>query len=163
VASYIATAHADAVALYCSPLQRARNTALAVAERTGLELQVDGDLTEYDLGSWEGKTYRELMEEHRLFHHIKRDPDFAPHGGESPRQVVERLIGSFRRIADRHPGERVLAVSHGGAMTMAFAEILAGSYTSWEGVMDNCGVSELVLEPEPALLSFNQTEHLAGL
>jgi broad specificity phosphatase PhoE len=151
------------VALYSSPLQRARNTALAIAERTGLEVEVDAGLSEYDLGSWEGKTYRELFDEHRMFHHIKRDPDFAPHGGESPRQVVDRLVGTLRRIAARHPGERVVAVSHGGAMTMAFAELLAGSYTSWDRVMSNCGVSELVLAPEPALLSFDHTEHLAGL
>ncbi|MBW2275055.1 MAG: histidine phosphatase family protein [Deltaproteobacteria bacterium] len=163
VASYIAAEHGDAAALYSSPLQRARNTALAIAERTGLEVALETGLSEYDLGSWEGKTYRELFDEHRMFHHIKTDPDFAPHGGESPRQVVDRLVGALRRIAERHAGQRVVAVSHGGAMTMAFAELLEGSYSSWDRVMSNCGVSELVLDPKPALLSFDHTEHLSDL
>ena len=46
---------------------------------------------------------------------------------------------------------------------MAMGAILDGSYTQWHSVMDNCAVSELVLEPEPELLSFNITDHLAGL
>lgn len=163
VARYIAAEHSDAVALYSSPLQRARNTALAIAQSTGLAVEVEEGLAEYDLGSWEGKTYRALQEEHQMWHHIKTDPHFAPHGGESPRQVVDRLVAALRQIAARHAGERIVAVSHGGAMTMAFAEILAGSYTSWERVMSNCGVSELVLEPKPSLLSFDHTEHLADL
>jgi probable phosphoglycerate mutase len=163
VARYIAAEHSDAVALYSSPLQRARNTALAIAQSTGLAVEVEEGLAEYDLGSWEGKTYRALQEEHQMWHHIKTDPDFAPHGGESPRQVVDRLVAALRQIAARHAGKRIVAVSHGGAMTMAFAEILAGSYTSWERVMSNCGVSELVLEPKPSLLSFDHTEHLADL
>jgi hypothetical protein len=29
--------------------------------------------------------------------------------------------------------------------------------------MHNCAVSELVIEPEPALLSFNLVEHLEGI
>jgi hypothetical protein len=29
--------------------------------------------------------------------------------------------------------------------------------------MSNCAVSELVLEPAPELLSFNETQHLDGL
>ena len=40
---------------------------------------------------------------------------------------------------------------------------LDGDYREWKRVMGNCAVTELVLDPEPALLSFNQTEHLAGL
>jgi len=163
VAAFIASEHPDAAALYSSPLQRARDTALAIAERTGLAVEVEADLSEYHLGSWEGKTYRELFEVQRMFHHIKVDPDFAPHGGESPRQVVDRLVGGLRRVAERHPGQRVVVVSHGGAMTLAFAEILAGTYTSWDRVMSNCGVSELVLEPVPALISFDRTEHLEDL
>ena len=56
-----------------------------------------------------------------------------------------------------------MVVSHGGALSMAFAELLDGDYTRWQRSMDNCAVSELVLEPLPDLLSFNHTEHLRGL
>jgi broad specificity phosphatase PhoE len=163
VAGFLLDRHSDASAVYSSPLLRARETARAIAESLGVELRQDPGLAEYHLGSWEGKTYRELHELHRLWDEIRRDPDFAPHGGESPRQVTERFTGALRRIEASHAGERVIVVAHGGALSMALAAILDGDYTRWRRVMANCAVSELVLEPAPALLSFNQTDHLDGV
>jgi hypothetical protein len=46
---------------------------------------------------------------------------------------------------------------------MAMGAILDGHYQKWHAVMANCAISELVFEPEPALLSFNQIEHLENL
>ena len=46
---------------------------------------------------------------------------------------------------------------------MALAALLDGDYSQWKRVMHNCAVSELVFEPEPALLSFNLIEHLDGI
>jgi broad specificity phosphatase PhoE len=163
VAGYLGERHADAAALYSSPLQRARRTAEVIAEAVGLEPQIDAALTEYHLGCWEGKTYHDLQHEHRFWHHIKRDPDFAPHGGESPRQVTERFTRALLRIARGHPDRRVIVVSHGGALSMSLGHLLAGDYGEWQPVMDNCAVSELVVEPRPELLSFNRIEHLEGL
>jgi probable phosphoglycerate mutase len=94
---------------------------------------------------------------------MKEDPDFAEHGGESPRQVAERFTGSLLRIAAAHPGGRAIVVAHGGALSMGLAAILDGDYTQWKRVMHNCAVSELVFEPAPALLSFNLIEHLDGI
>jgi len=163
VARLIETTYADASAVYTSDLQRARLTAEAIAAVLGFEPRVETGLREYDLGTWEGKTYHELFHEHRFFERIKTDPHFAPHGGESPHTVTERLVAALGAIAAGHPGERVVIVTHGGALSMAMGRILDGSYANWHQVMDNCGLSELVLEPKPALLRFNHNEHLAGL
>jgi len=163
VAGFLRDRHGDASAIYSSPLLRARETGEAIAGRLSLALRLEADLTEYHLGAWEGKTYRELHERHRLWDEIRRDPDFAPHGGESPREVTERVTGALRRIGADHPGERVIVVAHGGALSMALAAILDGDYTRWRRVMANCAVSELVFDPAPELLSFNETGHLDGL
>jgi probable phosphoglycerate mutase len=163
VAQRIEGSFPDAAAVYSSDLQRARNTAEPIAAALGLERRLDEQLREYDLGSWEGKTYSELYHEHKLWHHIRTDPDFAPHGGESPRQVAERLTAALKSIAAGHPRQRVVVVTHGGALSMAMGAILDGSYTRWRTVMDNCAISELTFEPEPELLSFNLTDHLEDL
>ena len=163
VARFLRDRYADASAVYTSPLLRARDTARAIALSLALEPRLEDGLREYDLGSWEGKTYRELHETHRLWDEMRRDPDFAPHGGESPRQVTERITAALRHIGAGHPGERVIVVTHGGALSMALAAIVDGDYTRWRRVMSNCAVSELVLEPAPELLSFNQTDHLDGV
>ena len=156
-------ANADACAIYSSDLQRARHTAEPIAHALGLEIVLDAGLREYDLGSWEGKTYRELQEHHQLWDHMRDDPHYAPHGGESPLEVAERFTDSLRRIAAAHAGERVVVVGHGGALSLAFAALLAGDYTAWGRVMNNCGVSELRLDPTPRVSRFNQTLHLEGL
>ena len=163
VAAYVAESYAGVRAVYSSDLQRALHTAEPIAQALGLEVALDPGLREYDLGSWEGKTYRELQEQHRLWDHMREDPHFAPHGGESPLGVAERFTDSLRRIAVAHAAERVVVVGHGGALSLAFAALLSGDYTAWGRVMDNCGVSELQLDPTPRVSHFNQTLHLEGI
>ncbi len=163
VATYLDETYGDVEGLYTSPLRRARHTADPISRRLGLPVGVDRDLREYDLGGWEGRSYRSLERDDRFFEQIRGDPDFAPHGGETPRQVTERLVGALLRIAGAHPEGRVVIVTHGGALAMATAQLVAGDYARWGRVMDNCAVSELVLEPRPALLSFNARDHLLGL
>lgn len=164
VAEHLATRHAGEVrALYASPLQRARHTAEAIGRAMALEPRLEPGIAEYDLGSWEEKTYKELIQERELWQNMMRDPDFAPHGGESPRDVVERFRASLLRISAEHPGERVVLVSHGGAMAMMMAALLRGQLGQWYEPMHNCAISELVLHPEPELVSFNQHDHLEGI
>jgi broad specificity phosphatase PhoE len=155
--------YADAVRIYTSPLQRARNTGEAIERALGCPLEVDEDLREYDLGSWEGRTYRELQEVEAFWSHIRDDPHFAPHGGETPLAVATRLTGALERLSHRHPGERIFIVTHGGALSMALGSILDGDYSQWRRVMSNCAVTELVVHPAPELLSFNETDHLDGV
>jgi probable phosphoglycerate mutase len=163
VAQHIGSQYADATAIYSSDLQRARIAADAIGKVLGRERTLTPELREYDLGSWEGKKYSELHDVHDLWRHMRSDPDFAPHGGESPKVVAERFTGALRRISDRHVGERVVVVAHGGAFSLAMGALLSGHYTEWHPVMDNCAVSELALDPLPELLRFNITEHLDGL
>lgn len=163
VAGFLGDHGSDATTVYASPLQRARNTARPIADRLGLEVRIEEDLREYDIGEWEGKSFQELHEVHKLWHFIQTDPDFAPHGGESPREVISRLTTCLRGLADRHPGERVIAVTHGGALAMALGEFLEPGTSNWTHLMSNCAVSELALEPKPELLAFNLRAHLEDL
>lgn len=146
--------------VYASPLERALHTAEAIADPLGLAPRVDPALVEYDLGDWEGLSFHHLFEEKKLFHHMRSDPHFRPHGGESPLQVGDRLAGALRRISDAHPGERVVVVTHGGAMSIAFGVLLEGDYSRWDRMMKNCAISELRLGPRPELMRFNFVDHL---
>lgn len=159
-AAWLAAHRSDVTRVYASPLDRAHHTARPIAERFGAGLVLEPGLVEFDLGAWEGTSFHVLFEERRLFHHMKQDPHYAPHGGESPSQVGHRLAGTLRRIAGDHPGERVVVVTHGGALSIALGLLLDDDYSSWSRMVRNCAVSELVLEPRPELLSFNLIDHL---
>jgi len=159
-AAFIKANHDPVSCVYASPLDRAHHTAAAIAEPLGLTPELDEGLVEYDLGEWEGLSFAHLFEDKKLFHNMRLDHDYRPHGGESPKQVGDRIAGALRRITDRHPGERVVVVSHGGALSIAFGLILDNDYSRWNRMMDNCAITELVLDPEPHLVSFNQVDHL---
>jgi broad specificity phosphatase PhoE len=160
VAAELAAALPRPTALYSSPLRRAHDTARAIAAVLALEARLEADLAEYHLGEFEGKSYRELIAEHRLFERMREDPDWGPGGGESPRQVATRCAAALQRIARAHPGERVVVVSHGGALTLGLGLLLDADPGAWRRVMDNCGITELSLEPTPTLHCFNRVSHL---
>jgi broad specificity phosphatase PhoE len=146
--------------VYASPLDRAHQTAQAIATPLGLTPILDDELVEFDLGDWEGMAFKELTEEKKIFQNMSADPHFAPHGGESPKQVGDRLAGALTRLAAAHPGERIVVVSHGAALTIALGLLLDDHYAEWNRMMKNCAISELAFAPKAELLSFNQREHL---
>lgn len=162
VAAHLVATRADAVAIYASPLARARDTAEAIGARLGLVPHLLEDLREYHLGAWEGISYRELEERHRLLERMQQEPDWQPGGGESPRQVALRVAAAWRRIAAGHPEGRVIVVGHGGAITLALGLLIDGDVAAWRRVMDNCAVSDLALDPRPTLIRFNERDHLAA-
>jgi len=108
-------------AIYASDLSRARETAEIVGERLGLAVILDPDLREKDWGTWEGLTA------------VERDQvEFM---GESTQAHRDRILGALRRIAERHPGGRVLVVTHGGSMRRVQTEALGMALP----VVENCG------------------------
>ena len=105
-------------ALYSSDLGRALQTAEPIARATGLAIVTDLRLRERNLGLFQGLTMAEILErfpeDHRRF--VSGDPDHAVPGGESGRQRYDRTVTCADEIAARHPGARVLIVTHGGVL-----------------------------------------------
>lgn len=96
-----------------SPLSRARATAQAVADATGLDVAVHDGLIETDFGAWEGLTFSEAAARDPQLHRrwLGHD-DVAPPGGESFAQVGQRLARARAELVETYPGARVLVVSH---------------------------------------------------
>ena len=113
-------------AVYSSDLQRAVHTAEPHARRRGLEVKLCPALREVCCGEWEGRTAKELAEaypEPYLVGFRQRFGTFEMPGGESIPEVGERAHGALLEIAKAHPGQTVLAVSHGGTIRMLWAII----------------------------------------
>lgn len=101
--------------LYSSDLDRAYQTAQAIATVTGHEIKVDPRLRERGFGIFEGLNREEMQQrypaEYARFR--DRDPDYIVPGGESPRQFYERSMACFADISARHAGSRIVIVAHG--------------------------------------------------
>jgi broad specificity phosphatase PhoE len=99
-------------AVYSSPLQRAAETAAAVAEAQGVSVGTDERLTEMEFGDWTGLTFQDL-ERREEWHHYNRSRSLsAAPGGESLLQVQARAWESLSEIVARHDGETVAVVTH---------------------------------------------------
>ena len=165
LAQRLASEAPDIVAIYTSPLRRARQTATIVAQALGnVPIYVDAGLSEYNLGEWEGLTYEELRYEKRLWERMAQDPHWAPPGGESAYTFATRVLKAFRRAIESHPGQKVLVVSHGGAIATALALLLEDDGNLWRKYqMANCAISELRFSPHPTLVRFNDVAHLESV
>ncbi|MEQ3552393.1 bifunctional RNase H/acid phosphatase [Pseudonocardia nematodicida] len=112
-------------AVLSSPLRRARQTAAAVAETTGADLEVRDALVETDFGGWEGLTFAEARERDPELHgRWLSSPDVEPPGGESFTAVGERVGAERRRIVEQYGGETVIVVSHVTPIKMLLREAL---------------------------------------
>lgn len=106
-----------------SPLRRASETARLLS---GSEPEPVEPLIEMDWGAWEGFTLAELRTRYPNFaHHESRGLDFRPPGGESPRDVLERLQCWLERISSGTGS--VVAVTHKGVI-----RALLAAATGWD-------------------------------
>ncbi|CAA0840932.1 Phosphoglycerate mutase-like protein 4 [Striga hermonthica] len=107
-------------AVYSSDLKRAFYTAEIIAKSCGVpEVMKDPDLRERHLGALQGAILNEIAkvnpEAHKAFLSNQDDQEI-PGGGESFNQLYERCTWALQRIAQKHIGERVVVVSHGGTI-----------------------------------------------
>jgi broad specificity phosphatase PhoE len=102
-------------AIFSSDLQRARQTAEILAEKTGVGVILDPRLREICQGEWEGKKLEEVKK--MQMEDAVNDPiHFHAPGGESVGIVSERLAKAADDIAHDFPRGKVLVVSHGLAL-----------------------------------------------
>lgn len=101
--------------LYSSDLDRALETARAIAEATGHEIVIEPRLRERCFGIFEGLTRDEMKERHPLEYarFRARDPDYRMPGGESARAFHARCMSVFDDIVARHASRRIVVVAHG--------------------------------------------------
>lgn len=111
-------------ALYCSPLQRARQTAaLVVPHLTPIPC---ADLREIDYGHWETRPRREVAEQFAAEYAAwQADPySRAPLGGETGAAVLARALPALRRIVADHPNQAVAVVAHKSTIRLLLCGLL---------------------------------------
>lgn len=151
-------------AIYVTTLRRTIQTATPLASVLGLTPAVEADLREVHLGEWEGGTFRQMAAEgHPAFTEMDRTQEWgAVPGAESSAALRTRARSAVGRLHARHPGQRIVAVSHGGAIGAVLAEA-TGSRSLAFSAADNASITHLVLHGERWLVRrFNDTGHLAG-
>jgi probable phosphoglycerate mutase len=107
--------------VYASPMERTTQTATAVAEHHGLDVQPLPGVLEADYGEWTGGALAELAKTD-LWKTVQRAPSRARFpGGESLSEMQSRMVSALEEVVARHPGELVVVVSHADPIKAAIA------------------------------------------
>ena len=151
-------------AVYASDLTRAWQTAEFLGRAHGLEVTAEKGLRERGFGDFEGKTFAEievLLPEQSL-RWRKREPEFAPPGGESLLALHRRVVEAAERLAARHPGELIALVGHGGVMDVLYraaTRLDIQAPRTW--ALGNAAINRLLWTPEGfTLVGWADTQHL---
>lgn len=160
-------------ALYSSDLARAVETAEPVSRRLDLMLRHDKRLRELDFGHWTGLTGDEIAEQfpEEWRERPRFDPARRRGGGESFYDLQARAVPALTEIAQAHPGQRVLVVSHGGVIRAYVAHLLGIPLSEmWHMALENTAITR-VRPYQPAfdsdsrpgkVLTLNESHHLDG-
>lgn len=155
-------------AIYASDLSRAYDTATAIAKHRGLPVIKDPRLREINCGLMQG---RSLPENAAAFPEamadLQRDPLNAKRpGGESYKDLYERVKESFFEIEKKHLCGNVAIVAHGGTIRCLLAIVKGVPVNPKDPTVGNCSISVAEkVGPLWTVLKENDVAHLldAGL
>ncbi|HYB41640.1 MAG TPA: MSMEG_4193 family putative phosphomutase [Candidatus Methylomirabilis sp.] len=151
-------------AIYASPLERARETAAPIARARGLALRIERDLAEVDIGEWTGLSLRRAGRKPE-WEIVQRHPSgFRFPGGESFPEMQTRITDALARLAARHRGETVVAVSHADPIKAAVAHALGTPLDLFQRiVISPASISAVVYRPDGlSVLTVNSTNGDVG-
>jgi 2,3-bisphosphoglycerate-dependent phosphoglycerate mutase len=149
-------------AIYTSTLRRTIETAAPLAARLGITPVAEPELCEVFLGEWEGGMFRKLEAERSpLTARVWREGswDLVP-GSEGDDAFGRRVHDAVTRIAEAHPGQRVMVVVHGGVIGQVLATATAAHPLAFVRC-DNASISHVVVHGDHWIVRrFNDTAHL---
>ena len=153
------------VALYVSPLERTRETAVPIARALRLRAQVDRGLLECDFGLWTGKKLHLLAKkpEWRAVQHAPSTFRFPE--GESFTEMQLRIWTTLERVAAKHRNRTVVVVSHADPIKAAVTYAQGVPLDLFQRtVIATCSISAIVFtNSTPVVLSVNNTDSLRDL
>lgn len=110
--------------IVCSPLERTRDTAIAIADACGLAAPEPVEaLIEIDMGEWTGAAFATLAGPAWDAWNGARSTARIP-GGETMAEARDRITGYMRTVAAAQDGEVVAVVTHSDMIRAAVADTI---------------------------------------
>ena len=150
--------------VYSSDLKRAFDTAEIIAAAHKLTVIPRSDLRELDFGKFAGMTFDEMKKHYRRAVRLLsgQEPDISAPGGESLRQMSNRIQRFVAEVQKQPPERRLLVVAHGGSLKVLLCLLLGISLEHWRQFrLDYASLTVVETYPEGAVLCLlNDTSHL---
>jgi probable phosphomutase (TIGR03848 family) len=151
-------------ALYASPLERCQETAAAVAEAKGLDVETLEDIGEVRYGDWTGRALKELGRE-PLWKVVQSSPSAARFPeGESLFEMQARAVLAIERLREAHPRQTVAVCSHADVIKALTCHYLGMHLDLFQRVVVSpASVTAFAFGPGPYLVRLNDTGGNADL
>lgn len=151
----------DITAVYSSPLKRAVKSAEAINKYHNLPIEKLEGLAERDYGAWENKTYAEIKEENTEEYEewLKDWLNYSMPMGESIKEAFDRNVEAIKKIIEKNPSGKVIAVTHLGVIRNLLAYFMeAEPAAGWHFKVKNAAICRLEIDEEgyATMLSFNE-------
>ena len=146
-------------ALYCSPLERTRETAKPIGKALGLTPKVRKGLLECDFGEWTGAKLKDLFKLPEWKTVQQAPSQFRFPGGESFTEMQVRIVTAIEELVREHPGGTIVCVSHADPIKAAMAHALGTHIDLFQRiVISTCSISAVAYAPSgPIVLAVNST------
>ena len=150
--------------VYSSHLQRAVETAQAVAGHHELEVRTHEALAECNVGRWEGMDWDSIMAQHpEEYRAFMENPAENPYlGGESYGDVLQRSRPVLEELLECHLGESIAVVAHNVVNRVYLAHVMGMELSRAKDIRQiNTGVNVIrYRQGECELMTLNSFFHL---
>jgi alpha-ribazole phosphatase len=111
--------------IFSSDLQRARQTAQAVADAKNLKVEMNVLLREFAFGSWEGLNWDQVVAQDSVYaqHWLDNYPSVPTPGGEQFEDFRERIGNAMTAIAGQVGGGCAAVVTHAGVIRTFLGDV----------------------------------------
>lgn len=110
-------------AVITSDLRRARETGGVIADRLGVDPEVEPDWDEQSFGDWDGAAVSDLLRDAREdFTALRDDRAYARPGGETHDEMAARVTAAWERVVAR--GGTVVVACHRKPILVVLAHVL---------------------------------------
>jgi probable phosphoglycerate mutase len=150
--------------LWSSPLERAVETASALADEINIPITFSASLNEVDYGRWTGKSFNELMDDPawRRFNFSRGDAPIP--GGELITNVQHRMISHLEYLSNDQNRGNIVLMTHAEPIRLTLRCYLgAAGYMHDKLEISPGSVSALRLTPHPTILCINHVQALSRL
>ncbi|MCP4426645.1 MAG: histidine phosphatase family protein [Chloroflexi bacterium] len=154
-------------AVYSSDLKRAAMTAVSLAAVLNQQPIFDTAWRERDVGDFSGLTSAEARVQYPAVWAAMKNGVVNPPNGERQLDLRARAVAAYEQVLNRHEGDTVAIVSHGGTLANVISHVLRipeDSYGRFR-LSGNTGLSVVEKNEKYGqyIALLNDTSHLNGL
>ena len=161
LATYLSSEHLDAI--YASPLQRAYQTAAAIAAHQSTAVRACDGVAEFDRNSGDYIPTEELKAENDPRYHAMINGEWDS-DDETADEFRRRVVGAIEQVIDAHAGQRIVVVCHGGVINGYLAHVLGLTHTRGFFYPNYTSINRVAAARGGArsVVTINETSHLRG-